>query len=41
MPPRLRPTARILTPTGWAGLLVMALIAGAATFIAMAILPRV
>ena len=41
MPPRLRPTARILTPAGWAGLAVLAVIAGGATFLAMALLPRV
>jgi hypothetical protein len=29
MPPRTRPTARLLTPAGWAGLLVIALLAGA------------
>lgn len=40
MPPRLRPTARLLTPTGWAGLAVLAMIVGAATFLAMALLLR-
>jgi hypothetical protein len=30
MPPRTRPTARLLTPAGWAGLLVIALLAGVA-----------
>jgi len=29
MPPRLRPTARLLTPAGWAGLLAVALFVGA------------
>ena len=29
MPPRTRPTARLLTPAGWAGLLALALLAGA------------
>ncbi len=28
MPPRRRPTARLLTPVGWLGLLVLALAAG-------------
>ncbi len=35
MPPRLRPTTRLLTPAGWAGLVVLAIIAGGATAVAM------
>jgi len=38
MPPRLRPTARLLTPAGWVGLLVLAVVAGCAT--AAAVLAR-
>jgi hypothetical protein len=40
MPPRLRPTARLLTPAGWAGLLAAALIVGAAAWALMIALPR-
>ncbi len=40
MPPRLRPTARLLTPAGWAGLAAAALLAGAAAFALVAVLPR-
>jgi hypothetical protein len=32
MPPRLRPTARLLTPAGWVSLLAGALIVGAAAW---------
>lgn len=39
MPPRLRPTARILTPAGWAGLVLLAMFVGGATLLAMALRP--
>ncbi|MDI1365076.1 MAG: hypothetical protein PSX79_09450 [bacterium] len=39
MPPRLRPTARLLTPAGWASLLAVALVIGAAAWAMMVILP--
>ncbi|WP_269845468.1 hypothetical protein [Caulobacter endophyticus] len=40
MPARSRPTARLLTPTGWAGLAVAAALAAALAFIVLALLPR-
>ena len=39
MPPRLRPTARLLTPAGWANLPILALIVGAAAWALMVALP--
>lgn len=39
MPPRLRPTARLLTPAGWASLLAVALIVGAAAWTLIIVLP--
>ena len=39
MPPRLRPTARLLTPAGWASLLAVALVIGAAAWALMVALP--
>lgn len=41
MPPRLRPTARVLTPAGWACLLAVALIVGAAAWALMVAQPGV
>ncbi len=40
MPPRLRPTARMLTPAGWAGLAALALLAAALVFALVQGLPR-
>jgi hypothetical protein len=34
MPPRRRPTARLLTPAGWLGLLTLTLVAGGLALIA-------
>jgi hypothetical protein len=39
MPPRRRPTARLLTPAGWLGLLIMALTASGVALIT-ALYPR-
>ncbi len=39
MPPRSRPTARILTPAGWFSLLVAALVVGAGAWALMIALP--
>jgi hypothetical protein len=39
MPPRSRPTARLLTPAGWAGLLAAALVLAAVAW-ALTALPR-
>ncbi len=39
MPPRRRPTARLLTPAGWLGLATVSLIAGGLALIA-ALHPR-
>ncbi len=40
MPARSRPTARLLTPAGWAGLLALAVLAAAFAFIVLSVLPR-
>ena len=40
MPPRLRPTARLLTPAGWAGLAALAVLAAGLAFAVMQALPR-
>jgi hypothetical protein len=40
MPARSRPTARLLTPAGWAGLAALALLAAAVAFVVLAVLPR-
>ncbi|WP_291879422.1 hypothetical protein [Caulobacter sp.] len=40
MPHRLRPTARLLTPAGWAGLFTAALLAAAAAWALVMVLPR-
>lgn len=40
MPPRLRPTARLLTPAGWLGVFAAAVLAGAAAWAVLAVLPR-
>jgi hypothetical protein len=39
MPPRLRPTARLLTPAGWTSLLAVALVVGAAAWALIVVLP--
>ena len=40
MPARSRPTARLLTPAGWAGLAALAVVAAAVAFIVLSVLPR-
>ncbi|CAN5489378.1 hypothetical protein BH10PSE3_BH10PSE3_04330 [soil metagenome] len=40
MPSRSRPTARLLTPAGWASLLAAILIAGMAAWAVVVFLPR-
>lgn len=40
MPPRLRPTARLLTPSGWAGLLTLAVLVVALGLAVMFVVPR-
>ncbi|MDR7229875.1 hypothetical protein J2X45_000938 [Caulobacter sp. BE264] len=41
MPPRLRPTARLLTPAGWAGLVTLALLVVGAAAAVLTALSRV
>jgi hypothetical protein len=38
MPPRRRPSARLLTPAGWAGLAAAALVATLAVFLAASLI---
>jgi len=40
MPARSRPTARLLTPAGWAGLTALAILAAALAFIVLSVLLR-
>ncbi|MFT4254899.1 MAG: hypothetical protein QM608_20745 [Caulobacter sp.] len=40
MPPRSRPTARLLTPAGWAGLAALALLAVVLVFTLLQTIPR-
>ena len=40
MPPRSRPTARLLTPAGWAGLAALAVLAAGLVFTLVQALPR-
>jgi hypothetical protein len=40
MPARSRPTARLLTPAGWAGLAALLLLAAAVAFVVLSVLPR-
>ncbi|WP_395443294.1 hypothetical protein [Caulobacter sp. UC70_42] len=40
MPPRLRPTGRLLTATGWTGLLAVLLLGGLAALAIVIGLPR-
>lgn len=40
MPARSRPTARLLTPAGWAGLAALAVLAAALAFVVLSVLPR-
>ncbi|WP_395443871.1 hypothetical protein [Caulobacter sp. UC70_42] len=40
MPSRQRPTARLLTPAGWTGVFVAALLAAGLAFAALSALPR-
>ncbi|WP_299005339.1 hypothetical protein [uncultured Caulobacter sp.] len=40
MPARSRPTARLLTPAGWAGLAALVLLAAGLVFVLVQALPR-
>lgn len=40
MPSRSRPTARLLTPAGWAGLLTLIVLAAAVAVAVVTVLPR-